>query len=458
MAARTGASVGVAVTITLLGMLCLALFVLTMVFYGRANSERRKADEATEAAETFVTGPERNLESVQAIADRARQNRESVVSYLVRELRETMDTAIGSPTATTTDLQNRLASIEGADANPMIEIIATREREIASLETQLAQAQADFEAANEAREALAAQVNALSEEYTLAGQDLNTRVDGYGTQLLGMETGLQGIVDRYTQEIASLEDRFADREDQLEGQLESTRRENLVLQDQLRRLRAEGDPNAIRPLDEASLVDGSIDRVDAPSNEVILSIGQRQKVVLGMTFGVFSDATEIRPDPETGIYAVPKAVVEVVRVEGNFSRARIISEARGNPIVRGDVIANAVYDPNKTYKMVVFGLFDRNNDGLATALERDDVEALINRWGGEVVDTIEGNIDFLVLGERPDLPPEPDPDEPLPVVLEFTRLRNVIETYDELLATAQATAVPVLNENRLRTLIGDYPD
>ncbi len=458
MAARTGASVGVAVTITLLGMLCLALFVLTMVFYGRANSERRQAEEAAEAARDYITTAERNLESVQAIADRARANRESVVSYLVREVRDTMDMAIGSPTATTADLRNRLATVEGSDANPMIEIIATREREIASLVAQLAQAQADFDAANEEREALAMRVNELSSEYDAAGQVLGGQVRDYGLQFASMEQAIQALEDKYRGEINNILDQAEQREDQLEGQLESTRRENLVLQDQLRRLRADGDPNAIRPLDEASLVDGNIDRVDAPNNEVILSIGRRQKVVLGMTFGVFSDATEIRPDPATGIYDLPKAVVEVTRVEGNFSRARIISESRGNPIVRGDVVANAVYDPNKTYKMVVYGLFDRNNDGLATAHERDDVEALIVRWGGEVVDSIEGNIDFLVLGERPELPPEPDPDAPLEVVLAFTELRNKIEAYDELLATAQATAVPVLNENRLRTLIGDYPD
>ncbi|GJM18713.1 MAG: hypothetical protein DHS20C14_09260 [Phycisphaeraceae bacterium] len=458
MAARTGASVGVAVTITLLGMLCLALFVLTMVFYGQAQSERRDATAAEEASRTYVTGPERNMESVRAIAERAGQSRESVVSYLVRELRETMDIASGSPGSTVAELRDRLTAVEGADSNPLTEVIATREREIASLENQLAQAQRDFDAANTEREAFAQRVNELSDQYTAAGEVLTERVDDYGSQLISFQDGLGMGDERYEQEIARVRAGAEQREDQLESQLESTRRDNLVLQDQLRRLRSEGDPNAVRPLDEASLVDGAVDRVDAPANEVILSIGRRQKIVLGMTFGVFSDATEIRPDPATGIYSVPKAVVEVTRVEGNFSRARIISESRGNPIIRGDVVANAVYDPSKTYKMVVYGLFDRNNDGLATRLERDDVEALINAWGGEVVDSIEGDIDFLILGERPELPPEPDADAPLPVVLEFTRKRNEIETYDTLLETAQTTSVPVLNENRLRTLIGDYPD
>jgi hypothetical protein len=34
----------------------------------------------------------------------------------------------------------------------------------------------------------------------------------------------------------------------------------------------------------------------------------------------------------------------------------------------------------------------------------------------------------------------------------------MIERYDQLFERAQTTAIPVLNENRLRTLIGDFPN
>lgn len=458
MAARTGASVGVAVTITILGMLSLALFVLTMVFYGRATSAEREAKDANTAMLTFVTDSERNSERVRAIQERAGKERTTVVSYLVQQLRQTMDKAAGNADLTYAELQDRLASVQGADANALTEVISGRDRQIAALNDQLAQARADFEQANKAREDLSAQVAQLNDEFDAAGQTMRGEVNDLSGQFANYQGGVDGIVQKLNDQIDQLRASNEQREDTLKADLDETRRQNILLQDQVRRLRGEGHSDVVKPLDEASLVDGRVDRVDAAENEVILSIGRSQKVILGMTFAVYSSAGDIRPDAATGIYTPGKATVEVIRVEPNFCRARIISEARGNPIVRGDVVANAVYDPNKTYKMVVYGLFDRNDDGLATSVEREDVEALISAWGGKIVDDITGDVDFLVLGERPHLGPPPDAGAPLEVVLEYTRLQEVIQRYDDLLAKAQATSVPVLNENRLRTLIGDYPD
>ncbi len=52
---------------------------------------------------------------------------------------------------------------------------------------------------------------------------------------------------------------------------------------------------------------------------------------------------------------------------------------------------------------------------------------------------------------------EPPTGSPVEVVEEFLRRKRVIERYDRLFESAQTTAIPVLNENRLRTLIGDFP-
>src|SRR5690606_35483335 len=151
----------------------------------------------------------------------------------------------------------------------------------------------------------------------------------------------------------------------------------------------------ITPLNEEALVDGQINQVNAIDNEVMLSIGRTKKAILGMTFAVYDNATDIRENPETGEYPAGKAVVEIVRVEETFSRARVISSSQGNPIVRGDVIANAVYDPTKTYKFVVDGLFDTDGDGVASRFERETLEALIERWGGILVSRISGDVDFV---------------------------------------------------------------
>jgi hypothetical protein len=71
-----------------------------------------------------------------------------------------------------------------------------------------------------------------------------------------------------------------------------------------------------------------------------------------------------------------------------------------------------------------------------------------------VIDTLAGNVDFLVLGERPILPPKPTPESPVEVIREYMRLNSLVEQYDRFLEQAQSTSVPILNQNRLFTLIG----
>ena len=56
----------------------------------------------------------------------------------------------------------------------------------------------------------------------------------------------------------------------------------------------------------------------------------------------------------------------MINVGDTASTCRVTSEVKGNPVVKGDVIANAIYDPNKQYKFVAFGNFDTNRDGLVT--------------------------------------------------------------------------------------------
>ena len=105
----------------------------------------------------------------------------------------------------------------------------------------------------------------------------------------------------------------------------------------------------------------------------------------------------------------------------------------------------------------MFGNFDVDRDGVATPFERDQLVAIIERWGGEVIDDISGDLDFLVLGRRPEDPIQPAPNAPRVVYDEYLRLKNRVDRYEQLFDAASASSIPVLNENRLRTLIGELP-
>jgi hypothetical protein len=205
---------------------------------------------------------------------------------------------------------------------------------------------------------------------------------------------------------------------------------------------------------EYALIDGQVVASSAGEGTVTLNIGRKQRVVLGLPFTVYSQGTVIRLDEKTGDYPPGKATLEIVRVEENSSIARILREQKGNPVVKGDVIANPIYDPAKKYKFLVYGNFDPQRTGNASAFGANEVKAWIKDWGGETVDQLAGDVDFIVLGEKPQVPPQPSSSAPIEVINFNLDQQKFAQRYDELLKQATDTAIPVLNENRLRTLLG----
>jgi len=458
MAARTGASVGVAVTITILGLVSVALFVTTMVFYGRSQSAQNQLNLAREDYAQFVSDAQREHASVRAVLEESRQARQSVVEYLMTGRAQMLSAVTGDQSMSLAAFKETLAGIEGAESTPLVSLIQNKNAEIARLTRRAEIAEQERRAAQLAAENEAERVAAIEAAFGAQGQALQSDVGNIMNQLVETRRRLAEMEDKYAGIIDEKDAAHRATVTELETTVDDLRNQLVVLQDQLLRARNQGRTDIILPLNEEALVDGQIDRVDRAVNEVILSIGRKDKVVLGMTFAVYSSPTDIRPDELTGEYPKGKAVIEVIRVEDAFSRARIVESSEGNPIIRGDVIANAVYDPSKTYKFVVEGLFDTNGDGLATRYERDELAALIERWGGTIVDEVTGDLDFLVLGQRPVLPPAPSAGAPIPVINEYNRLQREIDRYNSLQLSAETTSVPLLNANRLQTLIGDFPD
>jgi len=460
MAARTGASVGVAVTITILGVLSLGLFVLSMVFYGNASKAEQEKSQVEAEAEDFIKASERERESVRRALGQAQDDGgKSVVDYLLKQMGESMTLAAGpdSSDLTASGLRDQISSLGGGESDSLSGMIRDRDATIADLETRLTEAEADRQDALSRAADESARVAVIENEFADAG-------DAMGDEVGTMRSDLQGVWQRVTDLETDMNDRVGRIQDDADAEqqrnrstIAEQRQEILVLKEQVSRLRGEGQSDRVKPLSEEALADANVSRVDPVAREVVLSIGRGQKVILGMTFAIYANATDIRPDPVTGEYPLGKAVVEVTRVNDGFSTARIIEESRGNPIVRGDVAANAVYDPNKTYKFLVYGNFDIDGDGIDTPLEGEDLKALVQRWGGDLTTVMSGDLDYVVLGEKPVLGPEPPTGSPVEVVEEFLRRKRIIEKYDGLFESATTVSIPILNQNRLRTLIGDFP-
>jgi hypothetical protein len=443
------------VAVTILSVATLGFFVAFAVFYGKYSDQSRKLADANAATTEILKTEEKNRDDIRILVNDAKGNKQSLVAYLLDMQGASMQLASGSKRETALTLAKKMETKGIKDGNLMAAVDA-RDAQVANLTSQVSQAE---DARKKAMADLAAEVDRMA----AVEKSHQQTVDSLGAQVKTLKDEVDQYrsgTDIYKKQLDAQRERTsneaAEKIKGLQDQLSKASEDNLILVGQLAALRRQKSNDLYKGDDEAALVDGTIIGANGSEHQAFISIGARQRVILGMTFSVYADKNAIHPDRD-GNYPRGKATLEVVNVGDASSTCRITSEVRGNPVVKGDVIANPVFDPNKSYKFVVFGNFDANRDGASTSLERQDVSAMIEAWGGKTVDDLTGDVDFLILGERPILPARPPSDAPLEVVQEFIRRQRDVERYDDLSKRATATSIPILTENRLYTLVGRTP-
>jgi len=434
-------------------ILVVVLFVLTVVFYFQAQAARRDLNDLNTNMAEFVRAEERQRDDVRQLVQAAGREQSSLVGYLVDTRREVMRRVTGVPTDGLADLGRKLDAVEGASDSPLLQVARSALGEVEALAGQLEQTEAALARAQEDLRNEVERVASIEQTAQQTAGGLREEVGQYRAEVEQLREEYNQARLAMDRRVDDIRRRADDRISILNSQLDETRAELRQAEQQVRELRGAGRSMGITPRPEASLVDGSIVAVDELDRRVTINRGARDKVVLGLTFTVYGSARDITPN-EQGEYPQGKAMIEVIRVEENRSIARITSVTAGRPIIRGDVVANAVYDPDKVYKFVVFGNFDADGDGVESPQEADAVEAAVRGWNGIVVDRLAGDVDFLVLGSRPGLPPEPDITAPPEEVRQYQQQLAEVERYDELFRDAMSVGLPVLNQNRLYTLIG----
>ena len=453
MAARTSAGVGVGVTITLLGVLCLTLFVLTIVFLSKSQSLQGELTQLRSDTGTYVTTAERNQDDVRRLRDAAQQKQQSLVGYLTANTRAAMQRVTGAPSDGVDQFNTKLDAALGESGGSVLAALRDRDSQLNTLKAQLAQADADRTTALANLAAETERTKQINESHQQTVGAMNSDIDKYKQEIDTYRAGINDATLKMDERVGQITQRFEDEKAALNENITRLQRESLIKDETIAKLRGSGRNQTLRGTDEFALVDGRVVGVEAGSNQVFIGLGQKDHVVLGMRFAVYSAGTQIQADP-SGNYPRGKAELEIIRVGEDSSVARATSETAGNPIVKGDIIANAIYDPSKVYKFMVYGNFDSNGDGRSTAQEAEDVKATIKAWGGQIADDLVGDVDFLVLGSRPTMPPPPPSTAPIEVVREWQRLDQIARRYDQLLTEAQSTSMPILNENRLYTLTG----
>jgi hypothetical protein len=197
--------------------------------------------------------------------------------------------------------------------------------------------------------------------------------------------------------------------------------------------------------------DGQVILIDNQAQVVHLNIGSNEHVYRGLTFTVYDRGTSIPKDGKG------KAEIEVFDVAKTYSAARIIPSGLSRPVLQGDIVANLIWDSDKTNVFVIAGDFDLDNDGNIDSNGVDKIKTLIEKWGGKVGGAISVDTDFLILGEQPQVLKKPTLEE-LEVDPRATERYDVslqlLNRYTELRSQAQALWVPVFTYEKFLYLIG----
>ena len=203
--------------------------------------------------------------------------------------------------------------------------------------------------------------------------------------------------------------------------------------------------------------DGQIVRLPG-NNLAVINLGLGDQVVQGMTFEVYDKHNGVpalgADGTREGEMPSGKASLEVVRIGPGFSECRIIRKEQGHNLVQGDLIVNLVYDKTQKYNFVVYGDFDLDRDGRASAGDAEVIRRLITQWGGNVVNDVNVNTDFIVMGVEPKVEAAPAADAGAVEIAAHQRAVAALDRYLAVRKQAMDLNIPILNQNRFLNFVG----
>ncbi|MDG2291485.1 MAG: hypothetical protein P8L37_02420 [Phycisphaerales bacterium] len=453
MAIRSSAGTGVIVSLVVFILISIFLLVMSILFYSGKTEAINESKTMAAQLDEYARPNERNAEALNAVKDAAKKDRKSVLGFVLDQHNSMKTWVDGNPNSSVdsikrrfdtfgdgTTLYNSMKNMSRQLADSGNELTSLKER-IAALQAEHDGLMAQVEAANRARDTLLAAESKQLETYRTATDEHLGEIAQVREK---METASDKLRDRYTDEIKQLQD---------EG--DALRHDTVGLKSRIEELEAYRSENRLKPPDPATLVDGRVIDIAGSNNQVYVDRGQQDQIVLGMTFEVYDDASQIRRQAD-GQFPRGKASLQIIKVGQNTSTAKITRSTFGRPVVREDVIVNAIYDPNYKFKFLVHGQFDIDGDGRPTEEDAAYLRSQIENWGGIVMhgETLPGDLDFLVLGVTPPDPPRPAQDASMLQQQDYIRQKTIFHTYQKLSEQAQNAKIPTLNATRLHILTG----
>ena len=458
MPTRTSSGTGVVVSLVVFVLCTVFLLVLTIVFY----SGKAKATQAEVAAQStlakYVTREQRQRENIKALEGTVNPKRgESIVRHLQEEYQELMGYVSGNPTLSFPSLQSQFQNYDVGEDGTVRGALQKLDSNLNKRETELDARTTELASARMEINDLDGDIERMKETHQEEMDAVTGKIAAYERAAEDYRAELHKVKGEYYSAIDRLRERYEGDIARLENEKDALFRERVVLKSRLDELQEILSVSRLQAQDPSTLVDGRIVDTVGGSDEVYIDRGKKDRIVLGITFEVYDDESALQQiDRLTGEMPRGKASLQVIQVRETTSKCMITRAIPGRPVVRTDVIANAVYDPNYEFKFMVHGKFDVDGDGKPSEAEAEYLRSLIVNWGGAVVqgELLPGDLDFLVLGMEPPLPPDLRPNATEFQIDDWVRKRRAHERYHDLFHQASEAQIPVLNANRFFILIG----
>lgn len=430
MARVRGGNAGFAVALVIFGCGFVISLLIAIIFYTKIEEHKVAEKQAKDDLQVFITGGETTQ------ANDYKQGGATVFGNMLIKIRDyeadvrEANDQITKLERQTKEMEVQFATLDDQKKDVEGQLVAERQTSAQTMEER----KDSIDKALRDNAALQAQVN-----------EMQGKIADY---VKDADAAAQDRISELTEQVKAFEGQKFD----LERALAT------AIGDRDKAIRALPKPIA----DNTTTPDAEVASVFGQGNDLFITLGKRDGLVMGMTFEVFDPQPVIRLN--TAGEARGKATIEVYGLKDDAATCRVVRRDRGSSLNPGDPIVNLAYDPNLTIRMYPFGSFDIEGDGGTNDIGR--IQAIIKDSAAELVEVsktdagipiLTPEINYIILGEKPELPDKPAGDEFDPVkIAEYQAKLAANEAYFQILDEAKILRIPVLNQDRFLQLMGYY--
>lgn len=451
--AQRGGSAAFAWALVVFGFGFVVCLLLAIVFYTQLSDAQIAADEAQQELREYVSAAEEGSPNVLRVTSDERYKDETVVGALIEE-NEFLRGKLGVSATDSRDAIEARLQVINVDSS-LIRAVTTLRNEVASLEKRIEGVNEKVINTESALKTAQNERDKLASQFQQARTTLENQVEQRGGTVQQLQQKLGTLETDLEQQMQQTSQTMQQRVTAMRSEIEQLEQEKIVLNRRIGELLDIVKGTAGAAGENVTSADGQIVSVISETDQAYINLGKDEHVPLGLTFEVFGKDELIKLDQYDRLRG--KATIEVFEVGDGSSVARIVRTDRGATIKADDQIVNLIFDPKAEYKFYVYGDFDIDQIGDATAADRRRIESMVSRWGGKLAEDLDYDVDYIVLGEAPPIP------EPLPPTIidpvkiaENVAAQRAYERYQSIKAEAKKLSIPVLNQNRFLALTGYY--